>query len=81
MRLILIRHGQAEASSADGSDFRRALTPAGRERLDNAYPSLARYLNAKASCEVWTSPKTRALQTAEVLCRYMPDVSPEIKPF
>lgn len=81
MRLILIRHGQAEASSADGSDFRRALTPAGRERLENAYPSLARYLNAKASCEVWTSPKTRALQTAEVLCRYMPDVSPEIKPF
>lgn len=81
MRLILIRHGQAEASSADGSDFRRALTPAGRERLENAYPSLARYLNAKASCEVWTSPKTRALQTAEVLCRYMPHVSPEIQPF
>ena len=81
MRLILIRHGQAEASSADGSDFRRALTPAGRERLENTYPSLARYLNAKSSCEVWTSPKTRALQTAEVLCRYMPDVSPEIKPF
>ena len=49
MRLILIRHGQAEASSADGSDFRRALTPAGRERLENAYPSLARYLNAKAT--------------------------------
>lgn len=81
MRLILIRHGQSEASSADGSDFRRALTPAGRERLENAYPSLARYLNAKASCEVWTSPKTRALQTAEVLCRYMPHVSPEIQPF
>lgn len=81
MRLILIRHGQAEASSTDGSDFRRALTPAGRERLENAYPSLARYLNAKASCEVWTSPKTRALQTAEVLCRYMPHVSPEIQPF
>ena len=81
MRLILIRHGQAEASSADGSDFRRALTPAGRERLENAYPSLARYLNTKASCEVWTSPKTRALQTAEVLCRYMPHVSPEIQPF
>ena len=81
MRLILIRHGQAESTSADGSDFRRALTPAGRERLENAYPSLARYLNAKASCEVWTSPKTRALQTAEVLCRYMPHVSPEIQPF
>lgn len=81
MRLILIRHGQAEASSTDGSDFRRALTPAGRERLENAYPSLARYLNAKASCKVWTSPKTRALQTAEVLCRYMPHVSPEIQPF
>lgn len=81
MRLILIRHGQAESTSADGSDFRRALTPAGREKLENTYPSLARYLNAKSSCEVWTSPKTRALQTAEVLCRYMPDVSPEIKPF
>lgn len=81
MRLILIRHGQAESTSADGSDFRRALTPDGRERLENAYPSLARYLSAKSSCEVWTSPKIRALQTAEVLCRYMPHVSPEIQPF
>lgn len=81
MRLILIRHGQAEEAAADQTDFHRALTMAGKERLENAYPSLARYLNAKNHCEVWTSPKTRALQTAEVLCRYMPDTAPQVQPF
>lgn len=81
MRLILIRHGQAENFSADADDFHRALTPKGRERLENAYPSLARFLNVKAHCEVWTSPKIRALTTAEVLCRYLPHVSPIIQPF
>lgn len=81
MRLILLRHGQAEERSALGDDFHRALTLSGRERLENAYPSLARYLNAKAHCEVWTSPKIRALGTAEVLCRYMPNVAPTLQPF
>lgn len=81
MRLILIRHGQAENRALDGSDAHRALTPSGREKLENVYPSLARFLNAKDHCTVWTSPKTRALQTAEVLCRYMPRVSPVIQPF
>lgn len=81
MRLILIRHGQAEDAAAAQSDFHRALTPAGKERLENAYPSLARYLNAKSHCEVWTSPKIRALQTAEVLCRYMPNTAPLAQAF
>lgn len=81
MRLILIRHGQAEDAATAESDFHRALTASGKERLENAYPSLARYLNAKTHCEVWTSPKIRALQTAEVLCRYMPNTAPVIQPF
>lgn len=81
MRLIFIRHGQAEDAAPDQSDFHRPLTAAGRERLERAYSSLARYLNTKSQCAVWTSPKIRALQTAEVLCRYMPAVSPEIQPF
>lgn len=81
MRLIFIRHGQAEDAAPDQNDFHRPLTTAGKERLERAYPSLARYLNTKSHCAVWTSPKTRALQTAEVLCRYMPAVSPEIQPF
>lgn len=81
MRLIFIRHGQAEPRALDGSDAHRALTPEGREKLENVYPALARFLNTKDDCAVWTSPKTRAVQTAEVLCRYMPDVSPVIQPF
>lgn len=76
MRLILIRHGQAEDASAPSSDARRALTAKGKERLENVYPALARYLNSKVHCEVWTSPKTRALETANILCRYMPGVKP-----
>ena len=81
MRLILIRHGQAEKTAYDHNDAHRLLTAKGRERLETVYPSLARYLNAKTHFEVWTSPKVRALQTAEVLCRYTPNVAPEIKDF
>lgn len=81
MRLILIRHGQAEEATIEKNDDKRALTPEGRERLENAYPSLARFLNNKTHCEVWTSPKVRALQTAEILCRYTPNIAPTIQPF
>lgn len=76
MRLIFIRHGQAEDASRNSSDARRSLTFKGRERLENVYPLLARYLNSKQHCEVWTSPKARALETANILCRYMPGVKP-----
>ncbi|MDO4922491.1 MAG: CHAD domain-containing protein [Peptococcaceae bacterium] len=76
MRLIFIRHGQAEDATENIGDARRVLTAKGKERLENVYPAFARYLNSKKHCEVWTSPKARALETANVLCRYMPGVKP-----
>lgn len=76
MRLIFIRHGQAEPLAPGATDAERPLTDKGKERLENIYPTLARYLNSKEHCEVWTSPKLRALETAQVLCRYMPGLKP-----
>lgn len=81
MRLILIRHGHAEDSTPNHTDDARALTLEGRERLENAYPSLARFLNTKETLHVWTSPKKRAVQTAEILCRYTPTATPVMKPY
>lgn len=47
MRLIFIRHGQAENATPTTVDAHRVLTAKGRERLENVYPALARYLNSK----------------------------------
>lgn len=81
MRLILIRHGKAENATADMTDSQRPLSRDGRQRLNNAYPTLAHYLRHLPRCQVWTSPKLRALQSAQILCRYMPDVEPIVHDF
>lgn len=81
MRLICLRHGKAENAAINKDDTQRALTAEGKERLEEHYPILARYLTNAGNCQVWTSEKTRARQTAATLCRYMPNVNPDIKPF
>ncbi len=81
MRLIFLRHGKAAPASIDKTDSQRPLTDDGREKLEAHYPIFARYLTLTGACQVWTSEKTRARQTAQVLCRYMPSVTPEVKSF
>jgi phosphohistidine phosphatase len=65
MRLYLIRHGEAEVSSASGGDDERALTAAGAKEMRRVGRRLA---ELGASFDVIaTSPLLRARQTAEAL--------------
>jgi phosphohistidine phosphatase len=63
MRLLVFRHGIAEDGSADGSDASRKLTDQGVERTRAAARGLAAI--ADRPDVILSSPKTRALQTAQ----------------
>lgn len=63
MRLLVFRHGIAEEHAADGTDASRALTEQGVERTRAAANGLARIVDPLDV--ILTSPRTRAVQTAE----------------
>jgi phosphohistidine phosphatase len=63
MRLLVFRHGIAEDHSADGTDSARVLTAEGVERTRAAARGLARI--ADPPDVILTSPKVRAVQTAD----------------
>lgn len=65
MQLYFLRHGEAEDYSAD--DHNRALTTAGKDRLQIAAPVIRR-LNLKLN-HIYTSPRIRAIQTAQLVGR------------
>ncbi|MCA0458437.1 MAG: histidine phosphatase family protein [Chloroflexi bacterium] len=66
MELYFFRHGQAEdAQGPDFDDFARSLTDKGVERTQAAGRALLR-LNIKP-VRLYTSPRLRARQTAEIL--------------
>jgi len=66
MRLILFRHGIAEDMRADMDDASRRLTPEGIEKTRQAARGLAAL--AGPIDAVLTSPKLRAMETAQLLC-------------
>lgn len=64
--LLLLRHGIAEERSGDRDDAERALTAEGRERTREV---LARLIQLElAGSALFSSPLTRARQTAELAC-------------
>jgi phosphohistidine phosphatase len=63
--IILLRHGDAEPDSGSG-DAARPLTDRGREQAAAAGRALAELGLIPEAC--LTSPKKRALQTAELAC-------------
>ena len=67
MRMLVFRHGVAERVAPDGGDAVRALTPAGVKETGAAVRGLA----AMASLPdvILTSPKQRAVQTANAVAR------------
>jgi phosphohistidine phosphatase len=73
MRLILVRHAEAEAE-APGTmgDFGRALTHRGREQAVDTGAFIKGRLKRKDAPRVWTSPFVRAVQTAEELAAQIP---------
>jgi len=65
MDLLIIRHGQAEPRSADGTDASRRLTEEGRKKVQRGAKGLHKLLpelNALVS-----SPLVRAVETAAIL--------------
>ncbi|MDW7656278.1 MAG: histidine phosphatase family protein, partial [Bacillota bacterium] len=67
MHLILVRHGIAEDAGPGQPDADRRLTLQGKHRLSDAMPGLSRYLSGQKSIEIWSSPLSRAVETAEIL--------------
>lgn len=65
--LVLVRHGNPEATSASGADLDRRLTTSGARALRVAYPRTFALLGDDAQPEVWSSPAVRALETADVV--------------
>lgn len=66
MNLYLMRHGIAfEVSEWRGTDFARPLTPEGQIRTRNIIEKLKERGELQLD-EIWSSPFTRARQTAEI---------------
>ncbi|MFB3880927.1 MAG: phosphohistidine phosphatase SixA [Armatimonadota bacterium] len=68
MQLYLMRHGEAEAASISG-DEARELTEKGRRDVQTMAEMLIR-AGARPEC-IYTSPLTRARQTAEIVARLL----------
>lgn len=79
MKLIFLRHGIAEDKGYT-DDANRKLTPKGIDKLHQSIPFLAAYVEKKEP-EIWTSPKVRAEETAQILKEYLPDAQIEYKDF
>lgn len=72
MRLLLLRHGQAEASAS--SDAQRRLIPAG----ERAVLQQRRWLLATQVGAIYCSPYRRARDTAELIRASVGDIEPVI---
>ena len=71
MEVILIRHGVAEEHSQAKPDDKRELTKKGIERLNALFPIINKQLSSNSMTRIWTSPLTRAVQTAALLCDHL----------
>lgn len=78
MKLYLFRHGAAEHVLGK-KDFDRVLTEEGIRKLEKYLPDSAPYWKGK-KLRLFTSPKLRALQTAELLAPYCGDAEVELLP-
>jgi phosphohistidine phosphatase len=65
--LILIRHGEAESAGPAQTDTQRRLTRAGKDAAARTGRALAGH--GVVSPSIVTSPKARALETAQILAR------------
>ena len=65
----MFRHGRAQQRSADLDDFSRALTKKGIRSLKKSMPELKNRIENDQNLHLWTSPKLRAVQTAEIIAK------------
>ena len=67
MNIVFLRHGKAEPPSDAQPDVTRELTSIGRKKMKQAARGLANVLFPDVDILIWTSPATRARQTAQLL--------------
>lgn len=68
MQLYFFRHAQAE--EGQGRDFDRAITTLGKQRTETAARALNK-LGLNKVRRLYSSPRLRAFQTAEILARIL----------
>ncbi len=68
MKLYLMRHGACEPLKDGMDDNSRKLTPEGAESIKNSMPGLKALVGQIEY--IFTSPKTRAIQTATIAAEY-----------
>ncbi|MBM6614670.1 CHAD domain-containing protein [Desemzia sp. RIT804] len=66
-QIWLFRHGIAESKNNDKPDYDRALTPKGKKELESSVPNLRYLLDTQRPIFIWSSPLTRACETAEII--------------
>ncbi len=66
MRLVLVRHAEAEPERPGHGDHGRALTALGRQQAQDTARWLARLI-PDGERQIWSSPLRRAAETAEIL--------------
>ncbi len=79
MLICLMRHGDAEAFSADGKDETRQLTARGHADNKGVAAQLAARLTVFD--RYWVSPYRRAQQTADDVLRHYPQAERETREF
>lgn len=67
MEIIFFRHGKAEPISDAQPDIARELTSIGCKKVKQAARGIAKCLFPECKILIWTSPATRAEQTAQLL--------------
>ncbi|MFL2100327.1 CHAD domain-containing protein [Desemzia sp. FAM 24101] len=65
----LFRHGIAEKKTNDKPDYDRTLTPKGKKELQASAPNLRYLLDTQHPIFIWSSPLTRAYETAEIVAQ------------
>lgn len=69
MNIILVRHGDAGKSSSGEDDIFRTLSPKGILTVKKVAKELKVRLDPDDEVTIWTSPISRAIQTAEIIAK------------
>lgn len=80
-QLWLFRHGIAEKKNSDQKDTDRALTSKGKKELEASVPNLRYLLDTQHSVLIWSSPLTRAYETAEFISQAFGNIEISQKEF
>ena len=67
--LILYRHGMAEDKSKASNDDLRSLSPRGKHLLAKSVSGFETMIGNKDNIQIYSSPKARAKETAEMLSK------------